>query len=77
MKLFIMVVIAGVVVGAAIEGARRARIGRAMERSFEAMRSPAAPSVPAYAAGEPRRVTAQRPSSRWEPREADKVARAS
>jgi|HubBroStandDraft_1064217.scaffolds.fasta_scaffold49446_2 hypothetical protein len=77
MKLFIIVVIAGVVLAAALEGARRARIGRAMERSFEAMRSPAAPSVPSYATAEPRRVTIQRPSSRWEPREAERVARAS
>ena len=77
MKLFIILVIAGVFVGAAVEGVRRARIGRAMERSFEAMRSPTAPRVPAFSNAEPRRATATRPSTRWAPPEPGHVARAS
>jgi hypothetical protein len=76
MQLVIILVIAGVIVGAAIEGSRRARIGRAMERSFDAMRSPAI-VVPALSTAAPRRVSARRPSIRWEQPEPHGVARAS
>jgi hypothetical protein len=77
MQLVIILVIAGVIVGAAAEGARRARIGRAMERSFDAMRPPSTVGLPAHSAAGPRRASVPRPSIRWEPRSPHGVAKAS
>jgi len=77
MPLVIILVIAGVIVGAAVEGARRARIGRAMERSFDAMRPPAAVGVPALSTAGPRRASAPRPPIRWEHPAPHGVAKAS
>jgi hypothetical protein len=77
MQLVIILVIAGVILGPIVECARRARIGQAMERSFEAMRPPATLSVPAFSTAGLRRATAPRPSNQWERPEPRSVARAS
>jgi hypothetical protein len=77
MQLVIILVIAGVILGAATEGARRARIGRAMERSFEAMRPSAALGVPSLSTAGLRPATTQRRSNRWERPDTGAVARAS